>query len=131
MLRVLLIERDEDIRLVLTELLVGSGFNVTSVASGPAAVNWLNLADFDILITDTMANCPLTGIALAKIARQRSETLPVVFISASSSELAHAADFHPPHACVQKPFRIAEMLVAIANLRILQIAVDRRPTLRR
>ena len=66
-----------------------------------------------MLVIELLMVQHLDGIALASLARRRLIDVPVLFISDRPDELARAADFRPPHACLEKPFRMSRMLDAV------------------
>lgn len=77
--RVLLVEDQDALRLVIAEVLEELGHEVEGYATGPAALE----ADqtFDLLITDIGLPCGMNGRQVAQAMRQRHPSLPVLFIT--------------------------------------------------
>jgi DNA-binding response OmpR family regulator len=118
--RVLVVEDDVELRSIIVRMLGSHGFSARGSEGGRAAANSVNTEDFGLLLTDAMHTKEITGITLARIARMRWDRIPVIFMSASSSELDHAADFRPPHACIAKPFRVWRVLEAIRRMQLAE-----------
>lgn len=109
--RILLAEDDDAMRRFLSAVLVGQGFEVTSVADGAAAWEALVGERYELLLTDH--EMPrLTGLQLIARLRTAGRSLPVILVSGSfvGGEL-------PPHqqqlqiaALLGKPFGLPELL---------------------
>ena len=79
-LSVLFVDDDEDLQYVGAEVLRMMGNEVQTASSAEEALELLHARDFDVLVTDV--GLPgMSGIALARLARERTPTLKVVLAS--------------------------------------------------
>lgn len=103
--RVLIIEDDTVVRLMLEARLKKAGYSVTTVANGEAAVERLRATHYDLLLTDL--NLPnMSGVEVMAAARSIDPQLPVVVLTgAASLESAIAAIDHGAAAYIRKPIR--------------------------
>lgn len=79
--RVLYVEDQQAMRVLVTAVLVESGFSVLSVASANEALEQLESFDPDVLATDIELGSRPDGVELAHIARALSPHLGVVFVT--------------------------------------------------
>ncbi|HEU0097303.1 MAG TPA: PAS domain S-box protein [Allosphingosinicella sp.] len=100
-LSVLLVEDNDHVREFAHHLLDELGYRVVSAASGEEALERLETETVDILFSDVVMP-GLSGIELARLARQRDPDLPVLLASGYSEEIVGAAgaDFE----IVRKPY---------------------------
>jgi CheY-like chemotaxis protein len=116
--RVLLVEDDEDTRMLLAFALEGLGATVTEVPSAEAALESLASKVPDALVTDLMLP-EMSGIELVRELRRRAPTLPLPLIaltardSVSARAETLAAGFHKH---LVKPTATADLASAIAVL---------------
>jgi DNA-binding response OmpR family regulator len=82
-LRILLVEDEPLIRLILVEELVDAGFDVHQAANGDEAATLLASegAAFDLLTTDMHMPGRYDGRAVARLMRQHAPLIPVLYIS--------------------------------------------------
>lgn len=83
MARVLIVDDQPTILLMLERLLLGQGHAVTSVTNPMDAIEKLNAFPFDLLITDIVMPGGVSGIDLAKTvkANEKLANLPIVLLS--------------------------------------------------
>ena len=100
-LSVLLVEDNDHVREFAHHLLDELGYKVVSAASGEEALERLEVDPVDLLFSDVVMP-GLSGIELARLARQRDPGLPVLLASGYSEEIVGAAgaDFE----IVRKPY---------------------------
>ena len=67
------------------------------------------------LVSDIRLGEGLSGWELARLAREESPNLPIVFISGDSAA-DHSAQGVPDSVMIQKPFVGAQLVTALANL---------------
>jgi PAS domain S-box-containing protein len=86
--RVLLVEDEEQVRLVLSRVLRRLGLQVNAVSSGAEAKVILDKGQIqiDLLITDIMMPGSLNGLDLARYVRGSSPSLPIILISGYNDE---------------------------------------------
>ena len=118
MSRVLVAEDDPDISESLVRALGREGYDVTHVATGPAALSAALGGQTDLLVLD-LGLPGMDGLEVCRSLRRRGITLPVLVLTARTDEgdlvvgLDAGADDY-----VGKPFRIAELLARVrAQLR--------------
>lgn len=126
--KILIVEDDTDINEILTRILTGNGYAVTSAYSGTEGKLLLAHESFDLLIFDLMLP-GMTGEELISFAREK-HTIPIIVISAKpgtdtrvNSLRMGADDFIP------KPFDNEEVLARVeAQLRRSHIFSEKKQT---
>jgi CheY-like chemotaxis protein len=117
--RLLLVDDEPAVRVVCTDLLELSGFDVVSVGSGAEAEARFAAEPgaFDVVVTDH--NMPsMTGTELAeRLARLRADVPVVLTTGFSESEVAAGEGETAVTAVVTKPYAVEELLEAIARAR--------------
>ena len=116
--KILLVEDDEAIGLVVADTLQVAGYHCETVQNGFLGLQQANLGIYDLLVVDI--NLPeLSGLDLCRQFKQRFSTTPLIFLTARTDEsdviagLELGADDY-----VTKPFRSKELLARIrARLR--------------
>ncbi len=122
--KVLIVDDDDDIRLILTEGLVAAGYEVSQAGSGTVGLDMMARSLPDVLLTDY--SMPLmSGAELVKRARARGFDMPVIFATgyADTAALNDAIDFKPH--ILAKPFSLEALMQAI------EIAVELKTPLPR
>jgi CheY-like chemotaxis protein len=115
--RILLVEDEFLVRLILAEALADSGFAVTEAEGGAEAVHLLDgPARFDLLITDVQMPGPPDGIGVAQHARARHPDMPIVFATARPDSIRAFRDRHELDAIVPKPYGPEQMLAAVRRI---------------
>jgi PAS domain S-box-containing protein len=111
-LSVLLVEDNDHVREFAHDLLVELGYKVVSVASGEEALERLGEELIDILFSDVVMP-GLSGVELARLARERDPGLPVLLASGYSDEIVGAAgaDFE----IVRKPYDLNGIEAALGT----------------
>lgn len=113
--RVLVVDDEASIRDLLSKALALADYDVETVPDGRAAVGRLRAGTYDLLITD-LRMPGMDGLTLIREARQLSPALPVVVITAYSSEASaiEAIDLGVS-GYLTKPFRITKILATSAK----------------
>jgi two-component system phosphate regulon response regulator OmpR len=107
--RVLIIEDDAKIRMLLKEYLEGNGFQVNTLSDGNNAIDFINAESPDIVILDIMLPGK-NGLEVLKEIRQKN-SIPVIMLTAKGEDadrivgLELGADDYMP-----KPFNPRELL---------------------
>ncbi|MEO7177716.1 MAG: ATP-binding protein, partial [Allosphingosinicella sp.] len=111
-LSVLLVEDNDHVREFAHHLLDELGYRVVSAASAEEALERLEAGQVDILFSDVVMP-GLSGIELARLARQRDPGLPVLLASGYSEEIVGAAgaDFE----IVRKPYDLSGIEAALGT----------------
>ena len=81
MRRILIVDDEPSVRDVMATVLIDAGYSVQTAADGHIALEIIDDAPPDLIITDVMMP-NLDGWALLDHARERNPTLPVILMSA-------------------------------------------------
>jgi PAS domain S-box-containing protein len=84
-IRLLLVEDDVDSGPVVEDMLARKGVDVALVSSGEQAVEQLEQAKFDIVVTDVRLGQGMTGVELLEKIRDQYDDLPVILITGFDS----------------------------------------------
>ncbi|WP_298885042.1 ATP-binding protein [uncultured Bradyrhizobium sp.] len=115
--QVLLVEDDEEVAALVSEMLAQLGYGVTRAASGAAALG--ALADgrsVDVIFSDIMMPGGMNGIELAREIRRRRGDIPVLLTSGYAEASLHEAQA----AGIQilaKPYHLEELAAALSAAR--------------
>ena len=114
MLKILLAEDDDSMRDHLARALTRSGYHVTPVDRGTAAVPLLESEAFDLLLTDIVMP-EMDGIELARRAAEIDPRLRVLFITGFA---AVALKSGPPLGArvLSKPFHLRDLVAEVDRL---------------
>ncbi|MBP5582023.1 MAG: response regulator transcription factor [Ruminococcus sp.] len=112
---ILIIDDDADLSFVITDMLEGYGYNVTSAESADEAFSLLSGSGFDLILLDI--NLPdSTGFVICKELRRVSD-VPVIFASARTSESDRITGFDiGGDDYLPKPYSMAELFSRIKAL---------------
>jgi excisionase family DNA binding protein len=113
--RVLVVDDEASIRELLTKTLALAEYEVQDAPDGRAALALVRATTFDLLVTD-LKMPGMDGLALIRDARRLVPTLPVIIITAYSTEASaiEAANLGVA-GYLTKPFRIAKILTTVAK----------------
>ncbi|MGF6772327.1 PAS domain S-box-containing protein [Paraburkholderia sp. GAS199] len=107
---VLVVDDDETIRQLLTELFESSGYEAIVAQDGAAGLAILKSdARVDLLVTDVRLP-GLNGRQMAEAARVGRPTLPVLFVTGYAEEAASDGFLDPGMHMLTKPFSIESLL---------------------
>ncbi|UEG52442.1 response regulator [Mucilaginibacter daejeonensis] len=114
--RILIIDNDEAVLDVLSEILTYEGYQVTGLLETPDILKEINQHEPDILIIDYI----LDGINGGEMCHQvkfneATCKLPVVLMSAHSRVIRSLGDYHCD-VFISKPFDLKEMTDSISSL---------------
>ena len=114
--RILVVEDDDDIRRLNTEVLIHHGYRVDAAEDGAVAWDALQLNSYDLMVTDN-AMPKVTGVELLQKLHAARMELPVIMATGSFPNTESKR--HPwlqPAAMVLKPYTIDELLVAVTEV---------------
>jgi excisionase family DNA binding protein len=112
---VLVVDDEASIRGLLAKTLALADYEVETAVDGSAAVDRLRVAPVDLLVTD-LKMPGVDGLALIREARRLYPALPVIIITAYSSEASAIEAINiGVSAYLTKPFRIAKILSSAAQ----------------
>ena len=126
---ILIIDDDQDLSFVISDMLEGYGYNVTAAESAEEAFSLLRENNFDLLLLDI--NLPdSTGFEICRELRRASD-VPVIFASARTSESDRITGFDiGGDDYLPKPYSMAELFSRIkALLRRAYGDSDEKPTI--
>ena len=112
MLRILLAEDDQVMREYLTRALERSGYDVTAVDRGTAAIPLLETEKFDLLLTDIVMP-EMDGIELARRAAEMVPGLRVMFITGFAAVTLKAGREMPNARVLSKPFHLRDLVAEV------------------
>ncbi len=115
MLRILLAEDDQVMREYLTRALQRSGYAVTAVDRGTAAIPLLETESFDLLLTDIVMP-EMDGIELAQRAGEMCKYLRVMFITGFAAVTLKAGKTMPQARVLSKPFHLRDLVAEVDRL---------------
>ncbi|MET4595961.1 MULTISPECIES: cell cycle two-component system response regulator CpdR [unclassified Sphingomonas] len=115
MLRILLAEDDQVMREYLTRALQRSGYAVTAVDRGTAAIPLLETERFDLLLTDIVMP-EMDGIELAQRAGEMCKDLRVMFITGFAAVTLKAGKTMPQARVLSKPFHLRDLVAEVDRL---------------
>jgi two-component system response regulator AtoC len=115
MRRVLVVDDEENIRLVLRTLLKKQGYQVETAESAEKALEQLEAFDPDFVLADVRMN-GMTGLELCSELQARSSLATVILMSAYGSvDLAIDAMKAGAYDYISKPFKQDEVLLALTK----------------
>ena len=115
MFHILLAEDDEVMREYLTRALTRSGYRVTAVDRGTAALPLLESQRFDLLLTDIVMP-EMDGIELAQKAQEMAPGMRVMFITGFAAVTLKAGSAMPHARVLSKPFHLRDLVLEVDRL---------------
>ena len=116
MIRILLAEDDRVMREYLTRALERSGYAVSAVDRGTAALPLIQAERFDLLLTDIVMP-EMDGIELARRATELDPDIKVMFITGFAAVALNPDSQTPKDAKVlSKPFHLRELVNEVEKL---------------
>lgn len=115
MIRILLAEDDSVMREYLTRALEKSGYAVTPVDRGTAALPLLQTEHFDLLLTDIVMP-EMDGIELAQKVAEIAPHMRVMFITGFAAVTLRAGKQMPQARVLSKPFHLRDLVLEVDRL---------------
>jgi DNA-binding response OmpR family regulator len=113
---ILVAEDQTDIRELIALNLRSSGYEVTTVADGQAALDSQQSQSHDLLILDLMMP-RLDGLEVCKALRARGRHMPILMLTAKATELDRVLGLElGADDYLTKPFSLAELLARVKAL---------------
>src|SRR3954466_5362748 len=110
---ILVVDDEEPIRQMLTEVLSGHGYVVRAASDGEEALKELAVHDYDAVVTDVRMP-RMDGLSLVRAIQQTAPDAPVIVMSAyGSHDLALEAMKAGAYDYLGKPFRPDEVLLIL------------------
>lgn len=116
MIKVLYVEDEVNLAMIVTDSLEDHGFEVTYRENGQEALAAFKKEKPDVLVIDIMMPL-MDGFTLATEVRKLDAQLPLVFLSALTQTEDVVKGFHlGANDYIRKPFKVEELIVRIESL---------------
>jgi two-component system cell cycle response regulator CpdR len=115
MVRILLAEDDESMRVYLARALERSGYEVVSVGTGREAVPHIESDRFDLLLTDIVMP-EMDGIELAQHAASVAPDMRIMFITGFAAVTLKAGKAVPQAKVLSKPFHLRDLVLEVERM---------------
>ena len=121
-LRILVVDDEDFIRVILTEILTEEGYAVTTASDGEQAVELLERQTFDLVITDLQMP-GLDGTEVLRAAKRIDPTYPVIMITGYPSKETVARSVREEAAdYITKPFNVQVVRDTVAKFIVRRTA---------
>ena len=115
MIRILLAEDEEAMRVYLARALESAGYDVTAVDRGTAAIPYLENQHFDLLLSDIVMP-EMDGIELAQRCAELSPETKVMFITGFAAVTLKASREAPQAKVLSKPFHLRDLVMEVQRV---------------
>ena len=114
--KILFVEDEEDLTLIVADTLRGQGYDVITAADGIQGLEKFKSEGADIVVADVMMP-KMDGFTMAKEIRKLSPTVPLLFLTAKSTIDDVEQGFEiGANDYLKKPFELRELIVRIKAL---------------
>jgi two-component system cell cycle response regulator CpdR len=117
MSRVLIVDDEESMRLLVARAIAMDGHDITTAADGTEALEILGSADspFELMLTDIQMPV-MDGIALALAAARDFPELTILLMTGYAEQRERASGLNAiAHDVISKPFSVADIRTAVAD----------------
>ena len=109
--RILLVDDDFLIRLMLSEALEDAGFGVRQAEDGDEAAALVDTEErFDLMVTDIQMPGRLDGLRLGRRVREKHPALPIIYTTGRPDVMRDRSRLGPHDAFVAKPYGPADII---------------------
>ena len=115
MIRILLAEDDEAMRVYLARALEQAGYAVDAVGRGTEALPLLQAEDYDLLLSDIVMP-EMDGIELAQRCAELSPGTRVMFITGFAAVSLKASREAPRAKVLSKPFHLKDLVLEVERM---------------
>ena len=116
MVKVLYVEDEESLALIVKDSLEDHGFEVVHKINGLEAVHYFQQSKVDVIVLDIMMPL-LDGFSVAEEIRRIDAQVPIIFLSAMTQTEDVVKGFHLGcNDYIRKPFKIEELIVRIESM---------------
>lgn len=115
MIRILLAEDDEAMRVYLGRALENAGYEVVAVDCGTAALPYLQSEQFDLLLSDIVMP-EMDGIELAQRCGEICPDTKVMFITGFAAVTLRANREAPEAKVLSKPFHLRDLVLEVQRV---------------
>lgn len=109
--KILVVDDDDDVRMVAEAMIEEIGYQVAAVESGDAAIKCLKEESFALIITD-VAMPGMTGVDLAREVRKTHPDLAIIFASGYADVQTFGEELSD-EMLLKKPYRLTEVAARI------------------
>lgn len=114
--KILFVEDEEDLTLIVSDTLRGQGYEVITAGDGIAGLDRFKSEGADIVVADVMMP-KMDGFSMAKEIRKLALTVPLLFLTAKSTIDDVEEGFEiGANDYLKKPFELRELIVRIKAL---------------
>ena len=114
--KILFVEDEEDLTLIVADTLRGQGYDVITAVNGMEGIEKFKTEAADIVVADVMMP-KMDGFTMAKEIRKLSPTVPLLFLTAKSTIDDVEKGFEiGANDYLKKPFELRELIVRIKAL---------------
>ena len=114
--KILLVEDESDLRLIITDVLREEGYEVLYVSNGLEGLSKFKDERPDIIVSDVMMP-QMDGFTMAKELRKIDSRIPILFLTAKCSIEDMEEGFETgANDYIKKPFELRELLIRIKAL---------------
>ena len=114
--RILLVEDEADLSLIVADTLIGQGYDVVTAIDGLDGLRKFRAQGADIVVADVMMPV-MDGFSMAKEIRKLSPGVPLLFLTAKSTVEDVEKGFETgADDYLKKPFELRELIVRIKAL---------------
>ena len=112
-MRILVVEDEKHLNRIISEAVEDEGYSVDSCYNGLEALEYLECADYDVIILDIMM-LKMNGLELVRRLRDRGDSTPVLFLTARDAVadrvegLESGGDYY-----LTKPFDFQELMAVV------------------
>ena len=115
--RVVVVEDEELIRLILVESLMDEGFHVVEAETGDKAAELIDGPEgFHAVVTDIHMPGERDGVAVGRHARSRHPHIPVIYCTGRPDALQGAGPLRDRDVLVRKPYVPSQIVTALRSL---------------
>jgi len=116
MATILLIDDEEQVRMLFQVALEGAGYRVLTAENGKHGLRLLERQEVDVMLVDLLMP-DMDGLELIPLLRKTRPAIKIIAISGGSGEWDYldAAKSLGAHATLKKPFSFQELLQAVAT----------------
>lgn len=114
--KILFVEDEADLTLIVADTLRGQGYEVVTAADGITGLNKFRSEGAEVVVADVMMP-KMDGFSMAKEIRKSSPTVPLLFLTAKSTIDDVEEGFEiGANDYLKKPFELRELIVRIKAL---------------
>ena len=115
MIRILLAEDEEAMRVYLARALENAGYEVVAVGRGTDALPYLENEFFDLLLSDIVMP-EMDGIELAQRCAELCPKTKVMFITGFAAVMLKASREAPQAKVLSKPFHLRDLVMEVQRI---------------